>query len=277
MCRAVLEEQQERGDMRLNGNGNVRNLARFAAPAAACALTLMMLAPHAGAQSNAAGTQPGEARPAPPPETIQTIFVNNATQLNDLNDIATDVRNVLPRARIFPLQSQNAITVRATDEDLATAQKMIAELDLPRKVYRLTYTFTDVDDGKRMGSQHYVILAVAGERTLFKQGSKVPIVIGTVQKESTAQSSEIQYLDLGLSIEATVSGSPENLVLRSKIEQSSLGGDKSAVVAPDPVVRQTVLQGSSELTGQKPLVLGSLDIPGSTHHQEIEVIAELIL
>jgi type II secretory pathway component GspD/PulD (secretin) len=262
--------------MRLNGIGKGRNLARFAALAAACTLTLMMLATHAGAQTNAAGTQPGEARPAPPPETTQTIFVNNATQLNDLNDIATDLRNVLPRAKIFPVQSRNAITVRATEEDLATAQKMIAELDLPRKVYRLSYTFTDVEDGKRVGSQHFAFLAVAGDPTIFKQGSRVPIVIGTLQKESTAQSSEIQYLDVGFNINVTVTGSPEHLMLRSKIEQSSVGGEKSAVVAPDPVVRQTVLQGSTELTDKGPLILGSLDIPGTTRHQEIEVAAELV-
>ena len=101
-------------------------------------------------------------------------------------------------------------------------------------------------------------------------------MIGTVEKETTAQSSEIQYLDVGLSIEATVSGSPENLILRSKVEQSSLRGEKSAVVAPDPVVRQTVLQGSTELVQGKPTVLGSLDVPGTTSREEIEVVAELV-
>ena len=265
--------------MRLIGEINGRNLARFAALAAACTLTFMMLAPHASAQTNPAGPQPCEARPAPPPpvpETVQTIFLKNATGQNDLNDIATDLRNALPKARVFPVQGQNAITLRATEEDLATAQKLIAELDRPRKVYRLTYTITGFENGKRTTSQHFVFLAVAGERTIFKQGSKVPIVIGTVQKETTAQSSEIQYQDVGLSIEATVSGSPESLVLRSKIEQSSLSVEKAGTVAPDPVFQQTVLQGSSELTGNKPLVLGSLDIPGTTNHQEIEVLAELV-
>ena len=257
--------------MRLNGNATGRYAPRFAAAAALCTLAFMMLAPHAGAQTNAAGSQPCEARPAPPPpvpETVQTIFLSNVTGQNDLNDISTDLRNVLPKARIFPDQGQNAITLRATEEDLAIAQKLVAELDLPRKVYRLTYTISDFEGGKRTGSQHFVILAVAGERTIFKQGSRVPIVIGTVEKETTAQSSEIQYLDVGLSIDATVAGSPENLILRSKIEQSSLGGEKSAVVAPDPVVRQTVLQGSTELTEKKP--------PGTARHQEIEVVAELI-
>lgn len=274
MRRAVLQKQPERGDMRLNGKTNERYVRRLAVLAAACALAVMMLASHAGAQTPS-GTQPCEARPAPPPETVQTIYISNATQQNDLNDIATALRNVMPRAKIFPMQMQNAITLRATAEDLATAQKLIAELDLPRKQYRLTYTITDFENGKQTGAQHYVVMAVAGERTIFKQGSRVPIVIGTVEKETTAQSSEIQYQDVGLSIETTMAGSPENLVLRAKIEQSSVGGEKSGVVAPDPVVRQTVLQETRELSLGKPLLLGSLDVSGTTRHQEIAVVAEL--
>ncbi len=253
-----------------------RHIANLVTLAASITLASVIPAPQAGAQTNAASPQPCETRPAPPPETIQTIFLKNITQQSDLNDVATDLRNALPKAKIFFDQSQNAITLRATDDDLAAAQKMIADLDLPRKVYRLTYTITDFDGGKRMGSQHFVIVAGAGERTIFKQGSRVPIVIGTVAKETTAQSSEIQYQDVGLSIEATVTGSPEHLMLRSKIEQSSVGGEKSAVVAPDPIVRQSVLQGSTELAEKTPLMLGSLDIPGSTRHQEIEVVAELV-
>src|ERR1700722_286800 len=187
--------------------------------AALITLAFVIPAPRAGAQTNPASSQPSEARPAqpPPPGTIQTIFLKNITQQSDLNDIATDLRNALPRAKIFFDQSQSAITLCATDEDLAAAQKMIAELDLPRKVYRLTYTFTDVEDGRRMGSQHYAFLAVAGDPTIFKQGSRVPIVIGTLQRESTAQSSEIQYLDVGFNINVTVTGSPEHMMLRSKI------------------------------------------------------------
>jgi type II secretory pathway component GspD/PulD (secretin) len=265
--------------MRRNGKMNGRNLARFAALAAACAVAFIMFAPRAGAQTPTGGSQPCEARPAPPPpppEAVQTIFLSNAFEQNDLNDIATILRNVMPKEKIFPVQSQNAITLRATEEDLAIAQKLVTELDLPRKIYRLTYTITDFEDGKRTGSQHYAFLIVSGEKAIFKQGSRVPIVIGTVEKQTTNQSSEIQYQDIGVSIEATVSGSPEHLMLRSKIDQSSVGDDKSAVVAPDPVVRQAVLEGFSELTEKKPLVVGSLDLAGTTRHQEIEVVAEQV-
>jgi hypothetical protein len=65
-------------------------------------------------------------------------------------------------------------------------------------------------------------------------------------------------------------------MLHSKIEQSSLADEKSAATPADPVVHQTVLEGSAELAQDKPLVLGSLDIPGTLRHQEIEVVAELV-
>jgi type II secretory pathway component GspD/PulD (secretin) len=268
-------EQPERGDMRPNGSENRRYAARLAAFAALCALAFAAFASHAGAQTNSGGSQPCEARPAPP-ETVQTIFVNNAAQQNDLNDIATDLRNVMPHAKIFPVQFQSAITLRATEEDLATAQKLIADLDKPRKLYRLTFTITDFDGDKRTGSEHYVFLAVAGMKTIFKEGSRVPIVTGMADKQTAAESSQVQYVDIGLSIEATVAGSADNLTMRSKIEQSSLAGEKSAATPADPVVHQNVLEGFTEIALNKSAVLGSLDLPGATRRQEIEVTAELV-
>jgi len=264
--------------MRQKGSVNGRHATKLAVLAALNMAALMMLASYGGAQTNPGGSQPCEARPAPPPaaEITQTIFVRNVNEQNDLNDIVTDLRNVLPRAKMFAVQSQNAITVRATEEDLATAQKLIADLDKPRKVYRLTYTITDFEDGKRTGSEHYVFLAAAEMKTVFKQGNRVPIVTGMADNKTAEQSSQVQYMDVGLSIEATVTGSPENLMLRTKIEQSSLAGEKSATAAADPVVEQAVLQGVSELAQNKPTVLGSLDIPGTTRHQEIELVAELV-
>ncbi len=262
--------------MRSIWNANGRRTISAALVFVGLALTFTILLRGAGAQANPDQLKPGETRPGmpppPAPETVQTIFLTNASQQNDLNDIQTDLRNVLPRARIYGVASQNAITLRATAEDLETAQKLIADLDRPKKVYRLTFTITDFDGGRKAGSQHFAILAVSGQRSTFKQGSRVPIVTGT--SEGQAQSSQVQYEDVGLSIEATVSGSPDALNLRTKVEQSSLADEKPGAGAQDPVIRQTVLDVTSEAAQGKPLVLGSLDIPGTTRSQEVEVVAE---
>jgi hypothetical protein len=42
------------------------------------------------------------------------------------------------------------------------------------------------------------------------------------------------------------------------------------------VIRQTKLEGMSTLAPGKPMVLGSLDIPGTTRHEEIEVVSDLV-
>jgi hypothetical protein len=44
----------------------------------------------------------------------------------------------------------------------------------------------------------------------------------------------------------------------------------------EPVIRQTVLEGTSAMKAGKPLTLGSLDVEGTTRHIDIEVVAEPI-
>ncbi|HVN94685.1 MAG TPA: hypothetical protein VMT38_13375 [Terracidiphilus sp.] len=245
----------------------------FAAIALACSMAPAATSVHA--QSNPAETKSSEPNPAPlaAPETVRTFFLVD-TERNDFNDIQTDLRNVVPRAKIYGIQTENAITIRATAEDMQTAQALISDLDKPRKLYRLTFTITDIDGGKRVGSQQFTLLVSPGEKSTFKQGSRVPITTGTIagQPEGT----QMQYQDIGLHIEAYLSGSPDAINLRTKVEQSSLAEDRPATSAQDPVVRQTALDESAVLSQGKPQVLGSLDIPGTARSQEIQVMAELV-
>lgn len=46
--------------------------------------------------------------------------------------------------------------------------------------------------------------------------------------------------------------------------------------AQDPIVRQITLEGTSILTPGKPTILGSLDVPGTTRHLDVEVAMELV-
>jgi type II secretory pathway component GspD/PulD (secretin) len=204
------------------------------------------------------------------PEQVQTFFLKNATQQNDINDLTTDLRNVLSRAKVYGVASQNAITIRATAEDIQAAQKLIAELDRPKKVYRITFTITESDGGKKTGVQHYSLIVAGDNKALLKQGSRIPIVTGATDKDNSSPMTQVQYLDVGINIEATVSG----VGLRTKIEQSSVADEKSNVGIQDPVIRQTMLDGISTITPGKAVPLGSIDIPGTTRHQDVEVVAE---
>lgn len=242
---------------------------------------LMLLVSSAGAQ-----TQPTDSRsaePKPGAEVYQTLYLTNVSQQNDLTEIQTALRNLLPKARIYGVASQNAISLRATPEDIQLAQKVLSDLDRPKKIYRLTYKITEMDADRPVGTKEFSLIAASGVKTELKQGRREPVFVGENDAKTTNQNpqaeyvgAKVQYLDVGLAIEATVNGNPEGLSLRTKVVQSSLAEEKSGVGPQDPVIRQTVLEESANLLLGKPFLLGSLDLPGSTRKQKIEVVSELV-
>jgi len=65
-------------------------------------------------------------------EAVQTFYLSNAWQQNDLTDVQTAIRNVLPSAKVYAVASQNAIVMRATPDELLLAEKLINDLDKAR-------------------------------------------------------------------------------------------------------------------------------------------------
>jgi general secretion pathway protein D len=63
---------------------------------------------------------------------VETFYLTNAWQQNDMNDVQTALRNVLPGAKVYGVASQNAIVMRGTPDELLLAQKLINDLDKAR-------------------------------------------------------------------------------------------------------------------------------------------------
>lgn len=143
------------------------------------------------------------------------------------------------------------------------------------KTYRLTYTLTETDGGKRVGIQHVAMIVVSGRKTVLKQGNRVPLVTGSVSTSGGAQT-QVQYLDIGLNIDASVEESSDGVKLNTAFEQSSIAEEKSGLGTQDPIVRQAKLEGTSILTAGKPLILGSIDIPNSAKRLDVEVVMERV-
>jgi type II secretory pathway component GspD/PulD (secretin) len=207
----------------------------------------------------------------------RTLYLNNAVQQSDANEMVTALRNILrPEDKVYLVQNQNAVVMNATPEQIALAQKILSEIDRPKRTYRLTYTVTEMEGGKRLGVQHFAMVVASGQATTLKQGSRVPIATGSYSPNSTTgtQQTQFTYLDVGMNFDATLDEFANGVRLRSKVEQSSIAEEKSGVGAQDPIVRQTSLQGAAYLTPGKPLMLGSLDIPASTRHLDVEVVME---
>jgi len=119
------------------------------------------------------------------------------------------------------------------------------------------------------------VVVVSGQKTTVKNGSKVPVETGYSGAPNASQV-QMTYIDVGLNIDATLDEATDGVRLRSRIEQSSVAEEKSGVGAQDPVIRQEVLEGASILTQGKTLMLGSLDVPASTRHMDVQVMMELV-
>jgi len=141
------------------------------------------------------------------------------------------------------------------------------------KTYRLTYTLTETEGGKRVGTQHFAMIVVSGRKTVLKQGNRVPLVTGSVSTSGGAQT-QVQYLDIGLNIDASIEESADGVKLNTQVEQSSIAEGKSGLGTQDPIVRQAKLEGTSILTAGTPLILGSMDIPSTARRLDIEVVME---
>jgi hypothetical protein len=177
---------------------------------------------------------------------------------------------ILGIALVLSCGGQRAIA----QTDAATTKAPATEAEGVPTCYRLTYTITELDGTKRIGTQHFAVTVDpdSGDSSI-RVGSKVPIVTGSTNPENAAQT-QFQYVDVGLDISARIKEYPTGAEVHSKIEQSSVSEEQSTMGRNDPVIRQAVLQNTSMLAVGKPILLGSLDVPGSTRHLDIEAVLE---
>jgi general secretion pathway protein D len=78
-------------------------------------------------------------------QAVQTFYLSNTSQTNDLNDIQTALRNVLTNAKLYAVPSQNAIVMRATPDELLLARKLIDDLDKARPEVIIDVAVLEVD------------------------------------------------------------------------------------------------------------------------------------
>lgn len=206
---------------------------------------------------------------------VKTYVLKNAAQPNDGNEIMTGLRNMLPpTAKVFYVASQSALYVCATPEQQSLAERMVKELDRARNRYRLTYTFTETDGGKRVGTQHFSMLVTAGQRMTLKEGSRVPIAIGSYTPGGTAAvQTQFQYVDVGMNFDVTLSETATGALVKTKVEQSSSAASGNQM---QPVIRQVSFEGSPTLVVGKPAIVASVDMPESTRHVDLEVVMEAV-
>lgn len=207
-------------------------------------------------------------------DTVHTFYLRNATQTNDANEIYTSIRQMLPpQMKSFFVPNQMAIEICAPPEQIALVQKMLSDLDRPKKNYRLTYTVTEMDGTAHISTHHYSMIVTPGQQATLKQGSRVPILTGSTPQGSSSVN-QFSYVDMGMNFDATIDTIAEGIRLRTTVEQSSVAEEKNGSLPQDPVIRQATFKGTTFLVPGKPMKLGTFEIADTNRHLDLEVSME---
>jgi hypothetical protein len=144
-----------------------------------------------------------------------------------------------------------------------------------RETYRLDYTITEMDDGKKVNARTYSVMCEdegAQTRGSLKVGSRVPVTTGSPSPGGGLAT--FTYLDLGMNIEARITNTADgSLSLQSEVEMSSIAEGTVANQANAPVIRQLKSSTNNSITVGKPVVISVADDVTSHRQFQIQVVA----
>jgi general secretion pathway protein D len=189
-------------------------------------------------------------------EAVQTFFLSNAWQQNDLNDAQTALRNLIPNAKVYGVLSHNAIVMRGTPDELTLAQKVIDDLDkaLPEVVVDVAIMEVDKDKLRNIGLSWPGSISFALQPP---QSSTNSTTTGTATGTTTTSSLTLNNLaNLNSnSFAITVNSATANLILT----------DSNGKILQNPRIRATDGQKSTMKIGQRiPIATGSYQTGAAT-------------
>ena len=136
--------------------------------------------------------------------------------------------------------------------------------------YRLDFTITEFDDGKKINARNYTLLAQVGfSPSMLRIGGRMPV---RIQSNSSNMPSQFQYFDLGMNIDCSVREKDAALILDTRIDSSSMAPQVEESTH-QPIERQWRSQVKSVVTPGKPTVILSMEDPTSKGKFQVEVTA----
>lgn len=179
-------------------------------------------------------------------QAVQTFYLANAAQQNDLNDVVTALRNLLTNAKLYGVPSQNAIVMRATPDELLLAQKLVSDLDKAKPEVVVDVAVLEVSRDKLR------TLGLQLPQTFTTQLQSATSTTTTSGSSTTTTSNNLTLNDLGSlnakNFSVTVGAATANLLLT----------DSDTKVIQNPRVRATDGQNAKLKIGSKiPIATGS--------------------
>ncbi len=196
---------------------------------------------------------------------VKTFYLANTTTVQELQEIATAVRSVTEIRRLFTYNGQNAILIRGTVDQVALAEKLIADLDKPKSEVVVDVMVMEVSKSKSRDLA--ASLASGGTPGLnipIGFTPRNPILSGTTSSTgttgtttgTTATSTAISLAQIG-----RVSSNDFSLTLPGALFKATFS-DREGRVLQSPQVRAVENQKASLRLGDKiPYATGSFQ-PG---------------
>jgi len=130
--------------------------------------------------------------------------------------------------------------------------------------YRVDFTISEMEDGKKINAREYSMNLNAGDANAIKVGTRVPV---------EAKQGELQYIDVGTNIWSRIKESGSGLVLEVRAEISNFAVPDQASRNRMPLLRQMQINASTVTIPGRPTVMGSVDDPNSMKQFQLEMTA----
>jgi hypothetical protein len=175
----------------------------------------------------------------------------------------------------FPLMSF------AQDQDPGKNQAETKATAEPAKLYssyRMDYTWSEFDDGKKINTRTYTVLvgSIHGFGSI-RVDSKVPVVTGSTNEVPTQyHPTQYQMMDIGVNIDSRIiDETPNGLKVLTNLDSTSFSQnpDSGDNHNRPPLVHQIKLSSETIVTPTKRTVISTVDDPGSKRSFQLEVIA----
>ncbi|HLZ91854.1 MAG TPA: hypothetical protein VKQ28_09080 [Candidatus Acidoferrum sp.] len=181
---------------------------------------------------------------------VQTFYLSNTVQAQDLTEIVTGLRQLLDLKRIQQLNAQNAIVIRASADQLAIAKKIIEDIDKakPEVVVEVQVVEARVDKARSLGISPGTSASVA----LVPPGTTTSTTTNNTTGTTTTNNNTLSLQNL-----AHLNGSDYAVTVPS-FTANALLNDSTTKIIQNPEVRSVDGQQAKLRIGDKvPIATGS--------------------
>jgi hypothetical protein len=170
-------------------------------------------------------------------------------------------KTMVASALMFVLVAASVVTPAAAQDSNAGAKSATQELPKPLEAYRLDFSISELDDGKKINTRQYSMYIDANDSNELKIGTRVPI-------ETPAG---VENMDVGTNISSRLQARNGQLELHVSTEMSNFAIPEQAQGHARPVIRQLKISATTLALLGKPMVIGSVDDPNSKRQFQVEV------